>query len=318
MFAGSSQPAVDAVSFDIEPGELVVLLGSSGSGKTTLLRMINRLVEPSSGAILVNGEDVQSIAAPQLRRQIGYVIQQAGLFPHMRVRDNVAIVPRLLKWDRQRVDQRVDALLELVGLPASTFGNRYPAQLSGGEQQRVGLARALAAQPATLLMDEPFGALDAITRRRLQDELLRIHHDLACTIIFVTHDVDEAIRLADRIAVMRHGKVLQIGPPIDLMTNPADQFVADLIGADDAFRRLRLLSVESLMEPIDPNADASGIASIAAGSTAYDALNTLMLSGASELVVLRETGEQLGTITVEAIQARAAHPDAHADVVVAN
>lgn len=296
------------MTFDIEPGELVVLLGSSGSGKTTLLRMINRLVEPTSGSIFVNGEDVQSIPAPQLRRQIGYVIQQAGLFPHMRVRDNVAVVPRLLKWSREQTSDRVNTLLDLVGLPTADYADRYPAQLSGGEQQRVGLARALAAEPATLLMDEPFGALDAITRRRLQDELLRIHKDLACTIIFVTHDVDEAIRLADRIAVMRYGKVLQIGRPLELMTNPANDFVADLIGADDAFRQLRLLDIGTLVDASETSTLDVSLPTIGEHDTAHDALNRLMLTGAPALRVESDTGNTLGTVTVDSIRASIATP----------
>lgn len=302
MFAGTAAPAVDNVSFEIAPGELIVLLGSSGSGKTTLLRMINRLEEPTSGTIRINGNDTTSLPAAELRRQIGYVIQQAGLFPHLRIRDNIAVVPRLLKWDRQRIRERVDELLELVGLPAASFGGRYPTQLSGGEQQRVGLARALAARPATLLMDEPFGALDAITRRRLQDELLRLHRELACTIIFVTHDVDEALRLADRIAVMRHGQLLQVDAPLALLTTPVDEFVADLVGANDVFRRLQLLPVTDVMELMQ-DTHASSRSQFPASGTALEALNALLLDGPSVLDIVDDDGQILGQATLASLEA---------------
>jgi osmoprotectant transport system ATP-binding protein len=292
---------VNDVTMDIAPGELVVLLGTSGSGKTTLLKMVNRLVEPTSGTILVNGEDVQLLPAPLLRRHIGYVIQQAGLFPHMSVRDNVAVVPRLLKWDKQRIDARVVELLELVGLPDSTFGGRFPTQLSGGEQQRVGLARALAARPPTLLMDEPFGALDAITRRRLQDELRRIHSILAPTILFVTHDVDEAIRLADRIAVMRGGKLLQVGTPLDLILHPADDFVADLIGANDAIRRMRLIPVDAAILPGTPQS-VNGHPRLESGATLHEAFNLLLLDSHDSLAVTGPTGEIRGMVTMESLR----------------
>jgi osmoprotectant transport system ATP-binding protein len=302
VFAGASAPAVDDVSFEIAPGELIVLLGSSGSGKTTLLRMINRLEEPTSGTIRINGHDTTSLPAAELRRQIGYVIQQAGLFPHLRIRDNIAVVPRLLKWDRQRIRQRVDELLELVGLPAASFGGRYPTQLSGGEQQRVGLARALAARPATLLMDEPFGALDAITRRRLQDELLRLHRELACTIIFVTHDVDEALRLADRIAVMRHGRLLQVDAPLALLTSPNDEFVADLVGARDVFRRLQLLPITDVMESARHTGASSGSQFPATG-TALEALNALLLDGPPALDIADADGQIMGQVTLASLEA---------------
>jgi osmoprotectant transport system ATP-binding protein len=302
LFSGATAPAVDDVSFEIAPGELIVLLGSSGSGKTTLLRMINRLEEPTSGTIEINGQETTSLPAADLRRQIGYVIQQAGLFPHLRVRDNIAVVPRLLKWDRQQIRTRVDELLELVGLPPASFGARYPAQLSGGEQQRVGLARALAARPATLLMDEPFGALDAITRRRLQDELRRIHRELSCTIIFVTHDVDEALCLADRIAVMRYGRLLQVDTPIALLTTPKDEFVAELVGARDVFRRLQLLPIADAMEPVG-QLDTSASLQVPVSATALEALNALLLDGPSGLDIVGADGQILGRVTLASLEA---------------
>jgi osmoprotectant transport system ATP-binding protein len=213
QFAGEGRPAVDEVSLAVEPGSFVVLIGPSGCGKTTLLKTINRLYEPTAGRVLVDGRDAASVPATELRRGMGYVIQQSGLFPHLRVEQNIAVVPELLGWERARIDRRVDELLELIGLPRD-YRRRYPRQLSGGEQQRVGLARALAADPAILLMDEPFGALDTITRVRLQDELLKIQRQLRKTVIFVTHDIEEALRLADRIAVMRAGKLVQYDAPL--------------------------------------------------------------------------------------------------------
>jgi osmoprotectant transport system ATP-binding protein len=313
LFPGNDVPSVDDVTMDVAPGELVVLLGTSGSGKTTLLKMVNRLVEPTSGTILVNGENVQSLPAPTLRRQIGYVIQQAGLFPHMRVRDNVAVVPRLLKWDKPLIEVRVTQLLDLVGLPDDTFGDRYPAQLSGGEQQRVGLARALAAEPPTLLMDEPFGALDAITRRRLQDELRRVHRILKPTILFVTHDVDEAVRLADRIAVMRAGRLLQVGTPLELILHPADDFVSDLVGANDAIRRMRLIPVRAAMLP-GSTGPANGEPRLEAGATLHEAFNLLLLENHDSLAVTDDTGRVQGMVTMtslrEAVNGHPADPAA--------
>jgi len=240
-YPNGNRSAVSDVSLAVERGKLVVLLGPSGCGKTTLLKMTNRLIEPDSGHISIDGVEIHSLPAPELRRRIGYVIQQTGLFPHMRVEDNIAVVPKLLKWDKQRTSARVDELLDLVGLPPEAYRRRYPAQLSGGEQQRVGLARALAVDPGTMLMDEPFGALDAITRSKLQLELRRIHQELGQTIIFVTHDIDEAIRLADKIVIMREGRIVQAGDPLEIVTDPADRFVSDLVGASDALRRLSLI-----------------------------------------------------------------------------
>lgn len=213
---------------DVVDGELLVLLGPSGCGKTTLLKTVNRLVEPTAGRILVAGVDARTVPVVRLRRGIGYAIQATGLFPHLTVARNVAVVPRLLGWDRARVDARVEEMLDLVGLPAG-YGGRYPRQLSGGEAQRVGLARALAGDPTTLLMDEPFGALDAISRARLQDVLLAIQARLDRTILFVTHDVAEALRLADRIAVLDRGRLVQVGPPAELVARPADPLVAELL-----------------------------------------------------------------------------------------
>src|SRR5918996_3091495 len=232
-FPGQARPAVDGVSLEVAPGELVVLLGTSGSGKTTLLRMINRLVEPTDGRIEVDGEDVRRRPASELRRRIGYVIQQVGLFPHQSVARNVATVPRILGWPRRRTDERVDFLLELVGLPPAQFRDRRPRQLSGGQAQRVGIARALAGDPPILLMDEPFGALDAITRAGLAEELRGIQRRFAKSVLFVTHDVGLALELADRIAVMSKGRVEQVDTPARLLAAPATDFVRALLDADD-------------------------------------------------------------------------------------
>ncbi len=220
---------VDRVSLHVPSGELLVLLGSSGCGKTTTLKMINRLIEPSSGVVRVAGEDTRRLPGPELRRRIGYGFQQVGLFPHMSVAENVAVTPSLLGWDRARIDARVDTLLEMVQLDPATFRERAPSELSGGEQQRVGIARALAAEPEVLLLDEPFGALDPLTRDHLQQSLQRIRRDLALTVVFVTHDMVEALLLGDRIAVLREGALVQVGSPRELLAHPADDGVAELM-----------------------------------------------------------------------------------------
>jgi len=238
--------AVDDLSLEVETGGVLALLGSSGSGKTTTLRMINRLIEPTSGTIAIDGRDVRSLDVQELRRGIGYVIQQAGLFPHRTVLDNVTTVPRLLGWDRRRARARAAEMLELVGLEPG-LAKRYPSQLSGGQQQRVGVARALAADPPVLLMDEPFGAVDPIVRLQLQQEFLKLQQTLAKTVVFVTHDVDEAIQLATQLAVLRPGGVLaQIGSPADVLAAPADEFVADFLGPDRAVKLLGLRSAADL------------------------------------------------------------------------
>jgi osmoprotectant transport system ATP-binding protein len=247
VYPGSAQPAVDDVSLDIPAGEVVVFVGPSGCGKTTTMRMINRLSEPTSGKILIGDEDALSIKPTELRRSIGYSIQQAGLFPHMTIRQNVGLVPGLLKWDRKRIDARVDELLDLVGLDPGQYADRFPRQLSGGQQQRVGVARALAADPPVLLMDEPFGAVDPITRSSLQDELLRLQSELGKTIVFVTHDFGEAVKLGDRIAVLGpRSKVLQYDAPQVILSNPADDTVAGFVGSGASLRQLGLLRVKDV------------------------------------------------------------------------
>lgn len=243
-YPGQRDPAVEEFSITIPAGEIVVFVGPSGCGKTTTMRMINRLIEPSSGTITIDGRDVSGINADRLRRGIGYSIQQAGLFPHLTVARNIATVPGLLGWDRGRVNARVDEMLDLVGLEPETFRRRYPRQLSGGQQQRVGVARALAADPPVLLMDEPFGAVDPITRGLLQDELLRLQADLHKTIVFVTHDFNEAVKLGDRIAVLgNRSRILQYDTPAAILAEPADETVAGFVGADAALKQLTLTRV---------------------------------------------------------------------------
>jgi osmoprotectant transport system ATP-binding protein len=244
---GDAPPAVDDLSLTIGAGEICVLVGPSGCGKTTTMKMINRLIEPTSGRITIAGEDVGALSPVELRRRIGYVIQQVGLFPHMTVADNVAIVPRLLRWPASRVNERIAELLELVGLDPGSYAGRYPAALSGGERQRVGVARALAADPPVMLMDEPFGAVDPIRRERLQNEFLRLQEKVRKTVVFVTHDVDEAIKMADRIAILQRGGVLaQYDTPDAILASPASEFVERFVGADRGLKRLSLGRVRDL------------------------------------------------------------------------
>jgi osmoprotectant transport system ATP-binding protein len=237
--------AVEDLSLSVADGEICVLVGPSGCGKTTTMRMINRLIEPTSGRILLDDEDVTRADPVELRRRIGYVIQQIGLFPHLTIAQNVGTVPQLLGWSRARTRARVDELLDLVGLDPATYRDRYPAQLSGGQRQRVGVARALGADPSVLLMDEPFGAIDPITRERLQDEFLRLQDEVRKTVVFVTHDVEEAVKLGDRIAILEVGGVLaQHDTPAEILGNPASDFVADFVGADRALKRLKVTAID--------------------------------------------------------------------------
>jgi osmoprotectant transport system ATP-binding protein len=249
QFGDSTKAAVDAVTFTVPEGSTCMLVGRSGAGKTTLLRMVNRLIEPTSGKILIAGKNVLEENPIELRRHIGYVIQQVGLFPHMNVAENIRVTAEVTGgWTKNRLDNRVDELLDLVGLPPGEYRTRFPRELSGGQQQRVGLARALTTDPAILLMDEPFGALDAITRCQMQDELLRIQRNVRKTILFVTHDIEEALKLGDLIAVMHQGKLMQLGAPVDLLTHPVNDMVARLVGSDNILRELQYLTASTAVD----------------------------------------------------------------------
>jgi osmoprotectant transport system ATP-binding protein len=300
-YPGRERAAVDDLSLTIPAGDICILVGPSGAGKTTAMKMVNRLIDYDEGDIRIDGTSIRDQDVTQLRRRIGYVIQQVGLFPHMTIADNVATVPRLLGWPRDRQRARVAELLELVGLEAED-AKRYPAQLSGGQRQRVGLARALAADPPLMLMDEPFGALDPITRDRLQLEFLRLHDEVRKTVIFVTHDIDEAIKLGDRIAIMREGGVLaQYDTPDHLLAHPADEFVARFVGADRGLKRLALRRLDEIeLEPVDGGALPD--APRTPGSTTLrDALSLMMSEGADPLVVVAEDGQPIGLLSVHRI-----------------
>lgn len=241
--------AVNGLSLEVQEGEVCVLIGPSGCGKTTTIRMINRLIEPSEGKIFVSGRDTSVMDVEKLRLSIGYAIQSVGLFPHMTVFENIAVVPRLLHWEKARIERRASELLELVGLAPSGYANKYPVQLSGGEAQRIGVARALAADPPIMLMDEPFGAVDPLTRQRLQGQFLQIQREVKKTIVLVTHDLDEAIRLADRIAIMESGSLVRYDTPEAILSNPGSKFVRDFVGADRALKRLSRMGITDLIKP---------------------------------------------------------------------
>jgi osmoprotectant transport system ATP-binding protein len=296
------QLAVDGLSFTVPAGKVCILVGPSGSGKTTSLKMVNRLIEPSSGSILIDGRDVLAEEPTALRRRIGYVIQQVGLFPHQTIAENVGTVPRLLGWPQQRIAERTAQLLALVGLEPSRFGPRYPAQLSGGERQRVGVARALAAEPPVMLMDEPFGAVDPIVRDRLQNEFLRIQRDQGTTVLFVTHDIDEAIKLGDRVAVMRGGKLVQYATPGELLAHPANDFVAQFVGSDRGLKRLALLTVggSELDTTVDRKSISPNAPVLSPATTLRDAL-ARMLTSEVQVGVVADGDRYLGVLTLATI-----------------
>jgi osmoprotectant transport system ATP-binding protein len=291
--------AVGSLDLHVNPGELAVLIGPSGCGKSTVLRMINQLVEPTAGRVLLDGTDVTHADPVTLRRQIGYVIQNVGLFPHQTIRSNVGTVPRLLRWDRRRTRDRVDELLELVGLPPEQFADRYPNELSGGQRQRVGVARALAADPLVLLMDEPFSAVDPIVRGRLQEEFLRLQAEVRKTIVLVTHDLDEAVRLGDRIAVLSHGGVLeQYAEPAELLGAPGSEFVREFVGTDRGIRRLAVTPIAERLLSEGAPGDAPAVP---LRSSLYDALAAMLTAGTDRVRVTDDSGGSLGQLTREAV-----------------
>jgi osmoprotectant transport system ATP-binding protein len=327
-YPGQPRPAVRELDLDVPTGAIVALVGPSGCGKTTTLKMMNRLIEPTAGRILLDGDDVTGVDGDELRRRIGYVIQQVGLFPHFTIGENIAVVPKLVGWDRNRVAARVDELLALVGLEPREYRDRYPRQLSGGQQQRVGVARGLAADPAVVLMDEPFGAIDPITRERLQNELLEIQRQIAKTICIVTHDLGEAVMLGDRIAVFAPGGVIaQYDTPERVLTAPADDFVAEFVGAGAAVRRLSLLALRRLdLEPVAPDgagpgltyrADAAGrptawvagpdgaeappLVTVPRSGTVHDALDAMLDTRTPLVAVVDDDGRPHGALRWDAL-----------------
>ncbi|MFC7370063.1 ABC transporter ATP-binding protein [Fictibacillus iocasae] len=286
--------ALKDINFDIKEGELVALIGPSGCGKTTTMRMINRLIEPTSGTILINGEDIAEQNPVELRRSIGYVIQQIGLLPHLTIAENIAIVPKLKGWEKERYETRVDELLELVGLDPKTFKDRYPAELSGGQQQRVGVVRALAAEPPIILMDEPFSALDPISREQLQDELVKLQESIKKTIVFVTHDMDEAIKIADRIAIMQGGEIVQLDTPERILRHPANEFVKGFIGENRLNANDAVLDATDLMRRNPVTAKPTrGLA---------EALKMMKRYGVDSLLVTDQQSRLLGVTTLERLE----------------
>ena len=293
-YPGAEKAAVEALSLEVPAGEICVLVGPSGCGKTTAMRMVNRMIDITEGDILVGGESVRSKAPAQLRREIGYVIQQIGLFPHKTIGDNIATVPELLGWNKKRIRARVEELLELIGLTGD-YRDRYPAQLSGGQRQRVGVARALAADPPLMLMDEPFGAIDPINRERLQNEFLRLQAEIRKTIVFVTHDIDEAIKMGDRIAILKEGGILaQYATPAELLMYPAEPFVEDFVGADRALKRLALQRVRDI--------DLWKAATVRAGEPVAEARKQLEEADLDIALLVDDQGRPKGWLSERGLQ----------------
>jgi osmoprotectant transport system ATP-binding protein len=300
-YPGRERPAVEDLTFEVSPGEICVLIGPSGCGKTTALKMINRLIPLSAGDITIDGRSVRELDVAQLRRGIGYVFQQIGLFPHLTVEGNIGTVPRLLGWPKERIRERARELLALVGLDADDTLRRYPAEFSGGQQQRIGVARAMAVDPPIMLMDEPFGAIDPIARERLQNDFLRLHRQVRKTIIFVTHDIDEAIKMGDRIAIMRDGHLVQIATSDELLANPADDFVASFVGIDRGLKRLRVRTLSEIeLEPADGGANTGG-PKLTLDMSLHDALSLMLADGRTALSVFDEHDRPAGVVRLETI-----------------
>jgi osmoprotectant transport system ATP-binding protein len=301
-YGDSPRPAIDDLSITIPAGEICVLIGPSGGGKTTAMKMINRLITITEGDITIDGKSVKSLETTELRRGIGYVIQQIGLFPHMTVENNIGTVPRLLGWEKQRIRDRAHELLELVGLDPKEHAKRYPSQLSGGQRQRVGLARAMAADPPLMLMDEPFGAIDPITRERLQNDFLRLHRELRKTVVFVTHDIDEAIKMGDQICILREGGVLaQYDTPEAILAAPADEFVAQFVGTDRGLKRLALRRLDEVELLPVPGEDSAATPACSSKTTLRDALSIMLTEGAPGVVVVGQDGGPTGYMTFDVV-----------------
>ena len=305
IYPGQAQPAVRDLSLVVSEGSICVLIGPSGCGKTTILKMVNRLIDPTSGIISVMDRNILEVDPVVLRRGIGYVIQQIGLFPHMTIYENVATVPRLLQWDQARIARRVDELMALVGMDPGAYRDRYPRQLSGGQAQRIGVARALAADPSVMLMDEPFGAIDPITREHLQNEFINIQQKIRKTILFVTHDIDEAIRMGDYICILKEGQVVQFGTPDEILARPADDFVVTFLGSGRTLKRLDLVRVETMMTPI--GADRRGEAirgrpSLRRDVPLTEALSMMLAEDVTALAVTDDQGNSIGVLTMDDIR----------------
>jgi osmoprotectant transport system ATP-binding protein len=300
-YPGRDRAAVENLSFEVPPGEICVLIGPSGCGKTTALKMVNRLISISDGDITIDGASVRDLELTQLRRRIGYVFQQIGLFPHMTVEHNIGAVPRLLGWSKSRIRDRARELLQLVGIDPDESMRRYPGEFSGGQQQRIGVARAMAADPPIMLMDEPFGAIDPIARERLQNDFLRLHHQVRKTVIFVTHDIDEALKMGDRIAIMRDGHLVQMAAADDLLAHPVDEFVASFVGADRGLKRLRVRTVSDIELDPPPAEGRSAGPTIPRDISLHYALSMMLTEGTTRLAVVDEGDHVIGSLRLEAI-----------------
>lgn len=299
VYSRGEKPAVKNLSLKILEGEIAVFVGPSGCGKTSTMKMVNRLIEPTEGEILINGQNISQMNPLQLRQDIGYVIQNTGLFPHMTVEQNIATVPKLKRWPKHKIRQRVTELLELVGLDPDVFRDRLPGQLSGGQQQRVGVARALAVDPPIMIMDEPFGALDPITREHLQDEFLKIQQSVRKTIVFVTHDIHEAVKMGDKIAVMRAGEVIQYDTPLAILSTPADEFISNLTGEDRAIKHLSLVPVAQIVNTETlPSLEESETPSIGIDSSLKDVLIKMLEKNVTQLSVTNAENQRIGHVSL--------------------
>jgi osmoprotectant transport system ATP-binding protein len=299
VYPGRRTPAVSNLTLEVPSGQICVLIGPSGSGKTTAMQMVNRLISMTSGDITIDGSSIKSLDETELRRGIGYVFQQIGLFPHMTTEANIGTVPKLLGWPKERIRARAKELLELVGLDPDDDLRRYPAEFSGGQRQRIGVARAMAADQPLMLMDEPFGAVDPIARDRLQDDFLRLHKEVPKTVVFVTHDIDEAIKMGHRIAILRDGELVQYDTPDNILAEPANDFVADFVGADRGLKRLNVWRLGDL--EFDPAPEEPGGLTAAADTSLRDALSLMLVEGKERLTVVEDDGRPVGTVALESI-----------------